>query len=159
SQKLAAKRSWMMPPTIEQLTDLSLSSDEARALLPRLEAAWRDQSRQAIWQKISQTILTPGHPFALHQFFFAKVYEQWDQGRQGPPPAWLPIPESIHRTNVAHFMATRGFGDYAALHAWSAKNPAGFWESFVSEVGIRFAQSFSQVVDLSAGVQAPRWFV
>jgi acetyl-CoA synthetase len=149
----------MMSPTLEQLIDHGVSADEARVLLPRLDAAWRDRSAQAIWSTISQEILTPRHPFALHQFLFAKVYEQWDRRSQGPPPAWLPTTDSIQSTNVAHFMAMRGISDYSALHAWSAKNRAAFWETFVSEIGIRFAKPFSQVLDLSAGVQAPRWFI
>src|SRR5205823_655578 len=47
----------------------------------------------------------------------------------------------------------------AALHAWSARFPAAFWLTLVREVGIRFAQPFTQVLDLTSGVHSPRWFV
>jgi acetyl-CoA synthetase len=145
--------------TLQQLIALGVAEDEARSLLPRLEAAWDARSAEATWRAISQTILTPRHPFALHQFLFNKVYERWDRSSLGPPPAWSPTRGSIRRTNIAQFMSEHGISDYRSLHAWSANNRAEFWGTFVRKVGIRFARPFSQVCDLSARARAPRWFV
>jgi acetyl-CoA synthetase len=146
-----------MLPTLEQLVAGGISADEARSLLPSLESAWEDRSPTETWRTISQSILTPRHPFALHQFLFAKVYEGWD-GDQGPPPAWIPTPEEVRATNLAGFMLRRGIADYAGLHAWSVRHRAAFWATFVRETDIRFAVPYSQVLDGSNGVQAARWF-
>jgi acetyl-CoA synthetase len=143
--------------TLEQLTAHGLSAAAASPLLPRLDAAFHDRSVENIWRTISQTILTPQHPFALHQYLFAVVYAEWDS-RKGPAPAWIPTPESIRVTNLAGFMKQRGVGDYAALHAWSVRHRAAFWGTIVNELGIRFRRPSRQVLDLSVGVTAPRWF-
>jgi acetyl-CoA synthetase len=145
--------------TIDQLIGLDVDEHEARSLLPRIEGAWDTRNPEATWRTLSQSILTPRYSFALHQFLFAKVYEHWDRRSQGPPPAWTPTPASVAQTNIARFLFEQGIADYAALHAWSSNNRAEFWATFVAKVGIRFAKPFRQVLDLSAGVRAPRWFV
>ena len=155
---MSRAREKAMHLTLNDLLAQGVAPEEAESLLPRLEAAACAGSPDAIWREISQTILTPLHPFALHQFLFAKVYEHWNL-RQGPPPAWLPTPESIGESNIARFMRERRLATYRELHDWSVQNRAGFWESLVREVGIRFAQPFTRVCDPSSSVQSPRWFV
>ncbi|HMF12421.1 MAG TPA: AMP-binding protein [Gemmataceae bacterium] len=145
--------------TATDLIDLGLTADEARNLLPRLESVWNAGAPETTWHTISQTILTPRHPFVLHQFLFQKAYENWDRGSQGPPPAWSPTTDSIRKTNIAQFVAEHGISDYSWLHAWSVNNRAEFWGTFVRNVGIRFARPFIQVCDSSARTRAPRWFV
>jgi acetyl-CoA synthetase len=145
--------------TIDQLIGLDVDEHQARSLLPRIEAAWDTRNPEATWRTVSQSILTPRHPFALHQFLFAKVYEHWDRGSLGPPPAWSPTRGAIQKTNIAHFTSERGIADYSSLHAWSVNNPAEFWGTFARKVGIRFARPFTRVCDPSARTRAPRWFV
>jgi acetyl-CoA synthetase len=147
-----------MPVRLEELIAHGVSAEEARPLLDRIDAAGRAKTPDAMWRNISQTVLTPSHPFSLHQFLFAKVYERWDR-RQGPPPAWTPTPESIRKTNIGQFMYKRQIADYSGLHEWSVRNRTAFWLTFVREVGIRFAEPWKQVYDPASGVKAPRWFV
>jgi acetyl-CoA synthetase len=144
--------------TLDDLIARGIAPEEAQSLLPRIQAAEKVGPPDTIWRKISQSILSPRLPFAFHQFLFAWVYEQWDH-RQGPPPAWSPTPGSIRETNVARFMLKRGIHNYQELYDWSTRQRGAFWESFVQEVGIRFAQPFAQVYDRSAPVRSPRWFV
>jgi acetyl-CoA synthetase len=143
---------------LDDLIARGVAAEEAQVLLPRIQAAEKVGPPDAIWRTISQTILTPQHPFALHHFLFARAYEQWDH-RQGPPPAWSPTPESIRGTNIARFLPKRGLSSYQELYKWSTRQRGAFWESFVQEVGIRFAEPFSQVYDPSSSVLSPRWFV
>jgi acetyl-CoA synthetase len=147
-----------MPLTLDALIAHGVSAEEARALLPRIDAASRAGTPTEVWRTVSQSVLTPQHPFALHQFLFAKMFERWDC-LQGPPPVWTPTPESIRATNIAQFMFKRRIADYASLHAWSVQNRAAFWSTFVREIGIRFAGPFNQVYDPASGVQSPCWFV
>jgi acetyl-CoA synthetase len=147
-----------MLPTSDELVALGVSVEEARAFLPRLEAVWNDRSQAETWRTISQTILTPRHPFSLHELLFAKIYEGWD-GSQGPPPAWIPTRDAVRATNLAAFMLRRGIADYAGLHAWSARHRAAFWATFVQETNIRFTVPYSQALNVSDGVHSARWFV
>jgi acetyl-CoA synthetase len=147
-----------MPLTLDELIAQGVTAEEARALLPRIDDASRARTPANSWRAVSQSVLTPQHPFSLHQFLFAKIFERWDQ-RQGSPPVWMPTPESIRATNLAQFMFNRRIADYPSLHAWSVQNRAAFWLSFVREIGIRFAEPVKQAYDPESGVQSPRWFV
>jgi acetyl-CoA synthetase len=144
-------------PTIERLIEHGLDQAEAQSVWPRLKHVFRNRSETSVWQTISQTILTPRHPFRLHQFLFGKVYEHWDF-RNGPPPAWIPDPKSIPATNLGRYMSRRGIKDYPALHAWSVQHRAAFWATLVQQFHLRFAQPAQQSLDLTPGVLAPRWF-
>src|SRR5882724_7385476 len=48
---------------------------------------------------------------------------------------------------------------YEALHEWSVQNREAFWALRIERLGIRFQQSFRRVLDLSGGVENPRWLV
>jgi acetyl-CoA synthetase len=70
---------------------------------------------------------------------------------------WTPSPEFISTTNIAWLMNQAGVDSYDTLHAWSVTNRADYWEQAIRRLGIRFAQPYSQVMDLSHGIEAPRW--
>lgn len=72
--------------------------------------------------------------------------------------SWQPDAATLARANLTHIMRERGVRDYAALHAWSVRERAAFWEFMTARLGIVFRQPPAQVVDLNAGVEQPRWF-
>jgi acetyl-CoA synthetase len=75
-----------------------------------------------------------------------------------PPPTWSPAPDFVHTTNIGRLMARLGMASVADLHRWSVANREDFWELVVRELPIRFRQSYTRIVDLSAGVELPAWF-
>jgi acetyl-CoA synthetase len=78
---------------------------------------------------------------------------------ESPQPAWTPTPEFISTANVAWLMRRAGVNSYEALHRWSVQNREEFWALTIERLGIRFQQPFSRVMDLSDGVENPRWLV
>ena len=73
--------------------------------------------------------------------------------------AWVPSPDFIETTNLAWLMRRVGLDSYKKLHQWSVQNRGDFWRLVVERLGIRFQQPFSEMIDLSRGVEAPRWLV
>ena len=74
-----------------------------------------------------------------------------------PPPEWTPSPEFIATTNIAWLMQRAGVDSYEKLHAWSVRHREAYWALAIERLGLRFREPFDRVVDLSAGVEAPRW--
>jgi acetyl-CoA synthetase len=73
--------------------------------------------------------------------------------------AWTPSPTFINATNIAWLMRHAGVNSYEALHAWSVRNREAYWALAIERLGIHFQKPFSQVADLSRGVEEPRWLV
>lgn len=42
------------------------------------------------WSRISQELLVPEHPFALHRLLYHSCFRNWDSELLGPAPAWTP---------------------------------------------------------------------
>ncbi len=70
---------------------------------------------------------------------------------------WTPTPESIAGTNVAWLMRHAGVGSYEALHAWSVRHRESYWAAAIERLGIRCRVPYERVVDLSEGIESPRW--
>ncbi len=75
------------------------------------------------------------------------------------PPAWVPSPDYIATTNLTWLMQRTGRPTYEALHAWSVQHREEFWALAIERLGLRFQRSFSRVMDISQGVEEPRWLV
>src|SRR5882724_10024639 len=78
---------------------------------------------------------------------------------ESPQPAWTPTPEFIKTTNIAWLMRRAKVDSYEALRKWSVQNREAFWKLVIERLGIRFQKPFSRVMDLSDGVENPRWLV
>ena len=52
-----------------------------------------------------------------------------------------------------------GTASYEELHRWSVQNREEFWRLVIQRLDIRFQQPFNRVLDLSSGVETPRWLV
>ncbi|HHY55086.1 MAG TPA: AMP-binding protein, partial [Chloroflexi bacterium] len=77
----------------------------------------------------------------------------------GQATAWHPNPVWMAASNLQHFMQRHGIADYDALHARACADIAWFWDAAIADLGIEFYAPYSQVVDLSDGVEFPRWCV
>ena len=140
------------------LTALGLSAEKARELAPLLERACANAKAADAWRNVSQTLLEPKHPFAVHRHAFETVYRDW-KDESGPRPAWIPTDETIQATNLNRLMRSRGHANFAEFQTWAATSRSEFWETMIGELGIVFDKKPQQILDLSDGVKRPRWFV
>ena len=132
-----------------------MPADEAGFLAIRVNEVLRRPPVDA-WREISQGILRPQDPWALHRLLFETAFRDWN-GSQGPAPAWTPTNDAIRETHVGRLMAERDFTSVAELHAWSVADRSGFWEHMIGRLGICLAQPYANVLDLSEGVTQPKW--
>ena len=73
--------------------------------------------------------------------------------------AWEPTADFISTTNLAWLMQQAGVDSYEALHQWSVQEREDFWATVMERLNLRFQKPFSRVLDLSDGVENPRWLV
>ncbi len=77
----------------------------------------------------------------------------------GQEIAWQPNAEWIAQSNLQRFMDLHGIESYDALLTRSVADIGWFWDAVMKDLDIRFAQPYSQIVDLSAGAPFARWCV
>jgi acetyl-CoA synthetase len=65
----------------------------------------------------------------------------------------------IERANVTRLARRHGLGDYHELVVRSQEDPEWFWPAVIEDMGLEFAQPWSEVVDRSRGPEWCRWFV
>ena len=65
----------------------------------------------------------------------------------------------VERANVTRLARRNGLDDYGELLARSQEDPEWFWPAVIEDLGLEFAQPWSQVVDRSRGPEWCRWFV
>jgi acetyl-CoA synthetase len=75
------------------------------------------------------------------------------------PIVWQPGEEYVRRSRLKRFMDRHGLDTFEALLARSTADIAWFWEAVFEDLGIEFYEPYTQVVDLSRGIQWPRWCV
>jgi acetyl-CoA synthetase len=74
-------------------------------------------------------------------------------------PAWEPTADFISTTNLAWLMQQAGVDSYETLHQWSVQKREDFWATVIERLDLRFQKPFSRVLDLSDGVENPRWLL
>ncbi len=72
---------------------------------------------------------------------------------------WRPTADDIARSHLTAFMQRHGIGSYDELMARSTEDVAWFTDAVLDFLDIRFQRPYSRVVDLSNGIQFPRWCV
>jgi acetyl-CoA synthetase len=77
----------------------------------------------------------------------------------GQPVIWHPDPALQQQSNLQRFMNRHGIGDYASLEARAVADVAWFWDAVMEDMGIEFYRPYSQILDMSAGMEFPRWCV
>ena len=142
--------------TCEDLIECGLDRSASDRLLERINLLLASLPTEACWREISQTILTPHHPFALHQLLHKTVFADW---KGAVAPAWFPSEDEIENTNIAAVMRELNLDSYEEFHSWSVHHRADFWELMIERLGIQFHRKFNEVMDLSKGDEFPRWLV
>jgi len=72
---------------------------------------------------------------------------------------WKPTPEHIEHANLTAFMGLYGIMDFNELLQKSARDVAWFTDAVMKFLDIQFYEPYSKVVDLSEGIQFPKWCV
>jgi acetyl-CoA synthetase len=75
------------------------------------------------------------------------------------PVVWEPSEEYVRRSRLKRFMDRYGLKTLDALMERSTTDIVWFWEAVFEDLGIEFYEPYTQVVDLSRGVQWPQWCV
>jgi acetyl-CoA synthetase len=72
---------------------------------------------------------------------------------------WRPAEGAFERSNAGRLARRLGVdGGHDALHELSIGDLDRFWDAVVADLGIPFAEPYTQVLDESRGPQWPRWF-
>ena len=122
---------------LEQITACGLKKAEALKIAETVNRLLPTQSPTACWYEISRYILTPQHPFALHQLLYETVYADFDRATYGPPPAWFPTDEDINKANLTRLMMELNIKTYPEFHAWSVANRDAFWQTMIDRLDIK----------------------
>ena len=120
----------------EDLIALGLKTPEARRLSAEVNRLLGTCSSVECWRRISGGLLSPAHPFPFHQLLHRTVFD--NERETGPPPIFVPAPDSIQESNLARIQEQLGLESYAELHSWTVENRSGYWELMIRHLGIRF---------------------
>ncbi len=71
--------------------------------------------------------------------------------------SWEPTFESIRKTNLYALMQEQGAANYAAVHAWSVRNPEAFWERTIRALNIKLRTPYRQLLEVSDGDAHAKW--
>ena len=72
---------------------------------------------------------------------------------------WYPTPAYTERSHLKRFMARHNLASLAELQARSTTDIAWFTDAVLNYLDIQFQKPYHQVLDLSAGIERPRWCV
>lgn len=72
---------------------------------------------------------------------------------------WRPDEDYLQNSNVARLMRRFGVSTADELRAVSVADVAAFWQVVVEDLEIPFHQPYTDVLDLSRGIEWPDWFV
>ena len=72
---------------------------------------------------------------------------------------WKPSPQQIEHANLTKFMRLHNIKDFDELMQKSTSDVAWFTEAVLKFLDIQFYEPYSKVVDLSEGIQFPKWCV
>ncbi|MFN8381434.1 MAG: AMP-binding protein [Anaerolineales bacterium] len=72
---------------------------------------------------------------------------------------WNPTPEHIEHANLTTFMRTHDIKDFNELMHRSTTDVAWFTDAVLKFLEIQFYEPYTNVVDLSNGIQFPKWCV
>lgn len=73
--------------------------------------------------------------------------------------AWTPSEEVIAAAQLTRFLRFCGLGSFDELQRRSTEDVAWFTEQLLSFLDLQFDKPYSQIVDLSRGIEWPRWCV
>ncbi|MYB94920.1 AMP-binding protein [Candidatus Poribacteria bacterium] len=138
--------------TVEQLSACGLEKTEALKIAEAVNRILPTQPPTACWYEISRYILTPQHPFTLHQLLYETVYADFDTATYGPPPAWFPANEDITEANITRIMADLHIKTYPEFHAWSVAHRDTFWQMMIDVLGIKATDTYTEAQKDATGI-------
>ena len=138
--------------TVEQLTACRLEKGEASKITEAVNRILEMQSPTASWYEISRYILTPHHPFALHQLLYETAYADFNRTTYGPPPAWFPTDEDITEANITRLTMELNIKTYPEFHAWSVSNRDMFWQMMINTLDIKTKNTSTKAQHGATGV-------
>ena len=144
--------------SLEQIVNCGMNRTIAAAMLSQINHLLASLPAVECWQCFSQRILKPQHPFSLHELLYQTAFSDWDSS-QGSPPVWVPSDKQIQATNIAALMKELNIASYSELHAWSVQNRVEFWDMIIRRLNIYFQEKYTQIVNLSQGIESPQWLV
>jgi acetyl-CoA synthetase len=71
---------------------------------------------------------------------------------------WSPSPQDVEGANVTRLMRVHGIDDYDELVRRSIDDIGWFWDAVVLDLDLEFFEPYSDVFDVSAGVEWTSWF-
>src|SRR5579884_400400 len=71
---------------------------------------------------------------------------------------WTPSPDYLKRSRLLAFMRDNGVPDYDTLLHRSTTEPEWYWAAVVNHLGVDWYRPYDRVLDLSNGIEWPRWF-
>jgi len=77
----------------------------------------------------------------------------------GADVVWTPSPEDVSRSNLKAFMDRHSLSSFEELIERSADDVEWFTEAVLEFLDIRFQHPYSKILDISGGIQFPRWCV
>ncbi|MEJ5225235.1 MAG: AMP-binding protein, partial [Anaerolineales bacterium] len=77
----------------------------------------------------------------------------------GGPIVWRPTPEYTEHAHLTQFMRAHGIEDFNALLRRSTADVDWFTEAVLKYLDIQFYSPYTRILDLSEGIQFPRWCV
>src|SRR5579859_293561 len=75
-----------------------------------------------------------------------------------PEIAWRPSPAYLERSRLRRFMDRHGIRSVPELLARSTADIAWFWDAVVQDLELEWFVPYTAVVDLTRGIEWPRWF-
>src|SRR5581483_4858389 len=73
--------------------------------------------------------------------------------------AWRPTRAQIEQSNLYRSYTRHGCASLDEFMRRSTQDIAWFWDAMLKELDVQFYEPYSQVVDLSGGIQFPKWCV
>ena len=72
---------------------------------------------------------------------------------------WKPDDDYIKRSRLRRFMEKHGIKDVPELLVKSTDDIEWFWNAVIKDLDIEFYRPYDKIVDLSGGIQFPKWCV
>ena len=141
--------------TVEQLIACGLDKAEGLRIAEAVNRILETHSPTTCWSEISRYILTPHHPFPIHQLLYETVYADFDRATHRPPPAWFPTDEDITEANITRLMTQLNIKTYPDFHAWTVQNRDTFWQMMIGVLDIKTASIKTEPQQDATGIATP----
>ena len=139
----------------DDLAALGLEPREAQRLWAEVNRLLGICSAAECWRRVSSGLLSPAHPFPVHQLLHRTVCG--NEPDAGPAPIFVPAPASIRETNLVRIQKQLGLKSYVELHSWTVENRSAYWELMIRQLGIRFRTPPVKTLDSTPGAENVRW--